>query len=511
MVWWRGGFGVRLCGSAVRKAVGEVGAAARWGGSGAKGWPGAGGALRRGRVRVRGGVGEAGAGGGGSAAVGFGKGVDVGHAWWRGGFMTRRGSGSPAAGGGGGGVIESVAGADRPFTVSFEGNIAVGKSTLMAGVGRDRGGTAVGRVGEPVKRWQDVRKASAGYRSVLERMLGFRAPRAARVSGSGSGSRSGGRGARPRKAGRVVNALGRYYASPETMAYPFQSLVLVTRLVDQLKAGEKVVQRGGRHGGVLLVDRSVLSDRNVFVESMRGSGTMRDEEVAIYEAWYEGMLMATAGRVVPDCFVYVRASPWTCMERLKARRRSEEAGIPASLLKSLHAVHERWMLGQTRAVVWGKDGKERRSKAEKAKEAAEDDAGGKQRYGGVAVRRPRGRGGGRKVPAGCQVRRFDRRLGCHPVLHGRPVLVFDARHDLSGGRRGRTSSSVVNQIQRGPFTRFFWAFVNSLRSRVRGKANGLGRARTPTPQALAQSARTRNAARGRARGRARAAAAAAAM
>jgi len=322
-----------------------------------------------------------------------------------------------------------------------------------------------------MKKWQDVRSAAASYRGTLTRMLGI-SPLPGKVQER----------KRPKRAKAPINALARYYSAPQAMAYPFQSLVFVTRLVEQLKAGEKVVAdakaaqeyakvaqkkpKSGSHARalherpVLLVDRSVLSDRNVFVESMKGKGILSHEQVAIYEAWYEGMLMATASRLVPDVLVYLRASPFTCMERLKARRRSEENAITPALLKSLHGAHERWLLGQTRPVTWNKRGRESRQVR----------GAWRARENGPEVRRPMRKSGRCSVPQDCQVRRFDRALGCHPVLHGRPVLVFDANFKAKG--KGGDRRNVVSQLRSGSFPRFFWAFINDLRRRSQKGRNG---------------------------------------
>ena len=49
--------------------------------------------------------------------------------------------------------------------------------------------------------------------------------------------------------------------------------------------------------------------------------------------------------IVPDGFIYLRATPETCNARMVGRNRTEEAGVPLEYLQTLHAKHEDW-LGQ---------------------------------------------------------------------------------------------------------------------------------------------------------------------
>ena len=45
--------------------------------------------------------------------------------------------------------------------------------------------------------------------------------------------------------------------------------------------------------------------------------------------------------------VYLRATPKTCLERIRARNRPEETSIDMSYLTTLHHRHEEWLINQS--------------------------------------------------------------------------------------------------------------------------------------------------------------------
>lgn len=47
--------------------------------------------------------------------------------------------------------------------------------------------------------------------------------------------------------------------------------------------------------------------------------------------------------LVPDGFIYLRAQPDTCMDRMRKRSRNEETGVGMDYLQDLHGRHEMWL------------------------------------------------------------------------------------------------------------------------------------------------------------------------
>lgn len=192
-------------------------------------------------------------------------------------------------------VRDFLSGASKPARISFEGNIGVGKSTILKLLqSHPRLQQITEILQEPIWEWQNV---------------------------SGTG----------------LNMLDAFYKYPKRNAYLFQSFVFTTRFLQQNAAASQ------SKAALLLMERSVLTDRCVFVETATEQGYFNPLEVAAYDAWYDGVV-ATLPNVVPDAFVYLRADPNVCYERLKARARSEEAEVGLEYLQSIHSKHEKWFI-----------------------------------------------------------------------------------------------------------------------------------------------------------------------
>lgn len=86
--------------------------------------------------------------------------------------------------------------------------------------------------------------------------------------------------------------------------------------------------------GVTFVERSPLFQERVFVEA--NAPNMTQEELQTLKKMYAER---TAWK--PALYVYLRATPTVCAERIAKRARPGEDGISESYLTSLHALHER--------------------------------------------------------------------------------------------------------------------------------------------------------------------------
>lgn len=65
--------------------------------------------------------------------------------------------------------------------------------------------------------------------------------------------------------------------------------------------------------------------------------------MSIYDSWFELVVSSLPG-LIPDGFIYLRASPGTCHKRMVIRKRSEEGGVTTDFLQGLHEKHESWLL-----------------------------------------------------------------------------------------------------------------------------------------------------------------------
>ena len=127
-----------------------------------------------------------------------------------------------------------------------------------------------------------------------------------------------------------LNFLQQFYDDPESNAFPFQLMVLHTRVHDIME-----VMREQPQNAVVVVERSLESDR-IFAEQNKKLGRISKLEWAVYEFMYEEnkMQFEMMGRVVLQ----------VPMEQLKARvvsraRAEEKTGLDEAYLQQLEDAH----------------------------------------------------------------------------------------------------------------------------------------------------------------------------
>uniref|UniRef100_A0A0E0LJ30 Deoxynucleoside kinase domain-containing protein n=1 Tax=Oryza punctata TaxID=4537 RepID=A0A0E0LJ30_ORYPU len=184
---------------------------------------------------------------------------------------------------------------DKRITFCVEGNISVGKSTFLQKIANEtlELRDLVEIVPEPVSKWQDVGPDH-------------------------------------------FNVLGAFYAEPQRYAYTFQNYVFVTRLMQEKESSSGIKP-------LRLMERSIFSDRMVFVRAVHEANWMNGMELSIYDSWFDPVLSSLPG-LVPDGFIYLRATPDTCHKRMMLRKRTEEGGVTLQYLRDLHEKHESWLL-----------------------------------------------------------------------------------------------------------------------------------------------------------------------
>ncbi|XP_008781551.2 uncharacterized protein LOC103701312 [Phoenix dactylifera] len=182
----------------------------------------------------------------------------------------------------------------KRLTFCVEGNISVGKTTFLQRIANEtlELRDLVEIVPEPISKWQDVGPDH-------------------------------------------FNILDAFYAEPQRYAYTFQNYVFVTRVMQEREsaAGIKPLR---------LMERSVFSDQMVFVRSVHEAKWMNEMEISIYNSWFDPVVSCLPG-LIPDGFIYLRASPDTCHKRMMLRQRAEEGGVTLDYLRDLHEKHESWL------------------------------------------------------------------------------------------------------------------------------------------------------------------------
>ncbi|XP_074648250.1 thymidine kinase 2, mitochondrial-like [Tubulanus polymorphus] len=181
------------------------------------------------------------------------------------------------------------------FTVSVEGNIGCGKSTLIEFFDNS---PVVEAIKEPVEKWCNLR----GH-----------------------------------------NALELLYQDPVRWSFSFNNYAQLTRLQMHRTKTKKAVK---------MLERSLYSTRYCFVENSYRDGIITELEYAVLSDWFSFIIDIEDVKV--DLFVYLKADPEICYDRIQKRARKEEtgdSGVPFELIEKLHDLHEKWLIEQTVAKL----------------------------------------------------------------------------------------------------------------------------------------------------------------
>ena len=184
---------------------------------------------------------------------------------------------------------------NNPLLVSIDGNIGSGKSTTWdllkeAYKGRDD----VHFVEEPVDSWRHVKDAAG------------------------------------------VPILTNFYKDKQAYAFRFQMMAYISRLA----LLRQTVRANAGRCRVIITERSVDTDRNIFAKMLYDSGDIEYDEYTIYNMWFDEFV-----RDLPVTgLVYIRADPETCMQRIHKRGREGES-IPLDYIQKCHDYHDAWING----------------------------------------------------------------------------------------------------------------------------------------------------------------------
>ena len=99
---------------------------------------------------------------------------------------------------------------------------------------------------------------------------------------------------------------------------------------------------------LMLVERSIYTDKNCFAENCYESGTMTKLEYDVYCKWNNWL--SDEFNVRPDAYIYLRCFPNVNSDRIAKRSRDGESNIPIEYLEILHNKHEKWMAKEKESI-----------------------------------------------------------------------------------------------------------------------------------------------------------------
>ena len=176
-------------------------------------------------------------------------------------------------------------------TISIEGNIGVGKSTFTNLMKKYFDNSTI--VSEPVDMWLNFKNE------------------------------------------QDENILGMFYKDTKRWAYTFQNLAYITRMM-------KIEDAIRNSSGLVFLDRSLGTDKNVFEKMLYDDGLLNKIEHDMYNLWYE-FYHKYVNTNTDQIYIYLKCNPLTAYERIKKRGREEEKNITLEYLEKLHLYHEDWL------------------------------------------------------------------------------------------------------------------------------------------------------------------------
>lgn len=127
------------------------------------------------------------------------------------------------------------------------------------------------------------------------------------------------------------NLLDMFYNNPERWSYAFQTRCSFT----------KAMEYDNLTAPIVFTERSWLSDRYVFTETLYEMNMMKKIERDMHNDWFNWLLKKTQA---PDAIIYLKASPNICFDRLIHRNRHEEASMNFSYLSIVDKKYNEWLI-----------------------------------------------------------------------------------------------------------------------------------------------------------------------
>jgi len=130
------------------------------------------------------------------------------------------------------------------------------------------------------------------------------------------------------------NLLENFYKYPKKYSYCFQMTAYISRLVSL-----KNILKKAKPNDIIIMERSVFSDYNVFTRLLHDSGKINDLEFQSYNMWFDHFLEELPGIL----FVYLKTDAHKCYQRVITRSRAEESKITLDYLVKCEMYHNNWL------------------------------------------------------------------------------------------------------------------------------------------------------------------------
>jgi len=138
------------------------------------------------------------------------------------------------------------------------------------------------------------------------------------------------------------NLLDHFYKCPEKYSYCFQMTAYISRLTEL-----KRVLNKSKPNDIIIMERSVFSDYNVFAKMLYDSGKINEIEYQSYMMWFNHFLDG-----LPNIFfVYLKTDFNKCHDRVLTRSRKEEGKVSKEYLNACENYHETWLNSESHTLI----------------------------------------------------------------------------------------------------------------------------------------------------------------
>ena len=182
-----------------------------------------------------------------------------------------------------------------PLIINIEGNIGTGKSTILQKLQDELEVHHKGKVlflKEPVDKWDLIKDRND------------------------------------------TTILKHFYQDSNKYAFPFQIMACCTRI-----ANVKNAIKNTPNCQVVICERSIEADANIFAKMLYDDGVMNEMEYKIYNLFYN----EHKELYQPSGYVYLDTNADVCLERIKKRSRDGEANIALEYLQRCQQYHDNWL------------------------------------------------------------------------------------------------------------------------------------------------------------------------
>ena len=134
----------------------------------------------------------------------------------------------------------------------------------------------------------------------------------------------------------------KFYADKTKWSFAMQIAVVTSRL----RRLEKAIENNTSE--ILIVERSIYTDRNVFAKNLKNLGHLSEIEHKIFEDFFSQCVELYSAIVdkIETCHVYLNTSTDVCFQRKEQRNRTAESSdaLPPDYMVDLGKLHSDWLL-----------------------------------------------------------------------------------------------------------------------------------------------------------------------